>query len=243
MDFDAFSLVVDLPLPNTFGETDKYRLFECSLPFPRIDVNTFCVWVKMAHTDCGEEGYVTLKSLRSHFKSPAWKDLEDENSDFAKFLLSSAFKNDEKGLASDQICISALILFAVLNCQGKLSDKCEHFFNEIQEGGTATHKHVSAGDKDIAPVIEKLCGLASFELFQCQSQVGEIYTASECDSLKEKVEDLREDQYLEDVFGPASRLETEEWVQAMCTKADWIFDSKQLRKRLLELAEIEPRHN
>jgi len=90
--------VVDLPLPNTFGETDKYRLFECSSPFPRIDVNTFCVWVKMAHTDCGEEGYVTLKSLRSRFKSPAWKDLEDENSDFAKFLLSSAFKNDEKVL-------------------------------------------------------------------------------------------------------------------------------------------------
>ena len=59
----------------------------------------------MAHADCGSEGYVTLKSLRAHFKSAAWKDLEDENSDFAKFLLSSAFKNDQKGLTSDQICI------------------------------------------------------------------------------------------------------------------------------------------
>ena len=164
-----FRIVVDLPVPTTFGESDKYRLFEASLPFPRIEINTFCVWVKMAHTDCGEEGYVTLESLRAHFKSPAWKDLEDENSVFAKFLLSSAFKNDAKGLAPDQICLQALILCAVLNCQGKLSDKCEHFFNEIQEGGTAAHAQVSAGDKDIAPVFEKLCGLASFELFQCQN--------------------------------------------------------------------------
>ena len=122
--------------------------------------------MKMAHADDGVEGFVTLQSLRAHFKSPAWKDLEDENSPLAKFLLSSAFKNDAKGLAPDQICTVALVLFAVLHCQGKLSDKCEHFFNEIQEGGTAAHKQVSAGDKDIAPVFEKLCGLASFELFQ-----------------------------------------------------------------------------
>jgi hypothetical protein len=97
--------VVDLPVPTTFGESDKYRLFEASLPFPRIEINTFCVWVKMAHADCGEEGHVTLESLRAHFKSPAWKDLEDENSALAKFLLSSAFKNDAKGLAPDQICL------------------------------------------------------------------------------------------------------------------------------------------
>ena len=56
------------------------------------------------------------------------------------------------------------------------------------------------------------------------------------------VETLREDQYLEDVYGPASRLETEDWVKAMCKQAKWVFDSAELRQRLLALAEIEHRH-
>ena len=181
--------------------------------------------------------------MRNHFKTPAWADLENENSVLAKLLLSSAFKNDSKGLSPDQICTQALVLFAILNCQGKTADKTEHFFNEIQEGGTAVHKQVSAGDKDMEPVFEKICGLASFELFQFPNSFADgLYSAEECDNIKDIVPTLLEDQFLEAVFGPASRLETEEWVKKMVKDAKWVFDSDELRKRLIELAELDVRY-
>ena len=71
---------------------------------------------------------------------------------------------------------------------------------------------MSANDKDLAPVFDKLCGLACFELFKCQGAVGQIYTDDECSSLQEQVETLREDQYLEDMYGTLGRLESEEWM-------------------------------
>ena len=61
--------------------------------------------------------------------------------------------------------------------------------------------------------------------------------------MKELVEDLREDQYLEDVFGQMSYLETEEWMSMMVTEGKWIFNSAHVRKRLLKLADIELRHD
>ena len=58
-----------------------------------------------------------------------------------------------------------MTLFALLNCPGKIADKAEHLYNELQEGGLAEHAEISATDKDVNPVFEKLCGLASFDLF------------------------------------------------------------------------------
>ena len=72
-----------------------------STPFARTNVNQFLVLLKMANTDSGEGGFVTLTTLRAHLKTPAWEDLEDEGSTLSKFLLSPAFKAD--GLAADQI--------------------------------------------------------------------------------------------------------------------------------------------
>ena len=87
--------------PRTLGESDKYRVFELSTPFARINVNQFLVLMKMAANDAGDEGFVTLTTLRTHLKTPAWQPLEDEGSTISRFLLSPAFKAD--GLAADQI--------------------------------------------------------------------------------------------------------------------------------------------
>ena len=57
------------------------------------------------------------------------------------------------------------------------------------------------------------------------------------------IEDLREDQYLEDVFGLHSYLETEAWIERMVNDGKWIFDSSQIRKRMLALADITLRHD
>ena len=135
-----------------------------------------------------------------------------------------------------------MTLFALLNCPGKIADKAEHLYNELQEGGLGEHAQISATDKDIEPVFEKLCGLASFELFAFPNAAGQIYDDAECEQLREQVELVREDQYLEDVYGASSRLKSEEWLAKMGKEARWVFDSKELRKRLLEAASVEAKH-
>ena len=93
----------DLPAPSLSGVKDKYRRFELSLPFARIKINHFMVLLNLAKAECGEdEDAVTLAVLRTHFKTPAWKELEDESSTLSRFLLSAAFKKD--GLPEEKIC-------------------------------------------------------------------------------------------------------------------------------------------
>ena len=53
---------------------------------------------------------------------------------------------------------------------------------------------------------------------------------------------MREDQFLEDVFGINSRLPINEWLEAVKEKAYYIFDTASIRERVLKAAEIEPRH-
>ena len=60
--------------------------------------------------------------------------------------------------------------------------------------------------------------------------------------MKEAVEVVREDQYLEDVFGDKAALDKNVWLDKMNTIATWVFDSSKIRDRLLEAAEIEVKH-
>ena len=91
---DLKLIVEDLPIPSTMGISDRYRLFELNTPFARIRTNTFMTLLKKADSDCGDKGFVTLESLRSHLITDAWKDLDNEESSISKFLLSSTFKKE-----------------------------------------------------------------------------------------------------------------------------------------------------
>jgi hypothetical protein len=50
---------------------------------------------------------------------------------------------------------------------------------------------------------------------------------------------VREDQFLEDIFGVQARLENKEWMTKLTKDAKWIFDSSDVRKRLHNLAGID----
>ena len=118
------------------------------------------VLLKMAQADCGDAESVTLAALRARLETPAWRTLEDEESTLSKFLLSAAFKDE--GQAQDQVSVQSLKIFALLNCPGKIPDKAEHLYNMLQDGGLEAHAQISANDKDLVPVFEKICGLACF---------------------------------------------------------------------------------
>lgn len=77
----------------------------------------------------------------------------------------------------------------------------------VSEGGKYTQ--IAAEDKDLPPLFEKLCKFAtrgSFDLADLIGEVKPIYTDEEIDQLIEKHDDLREDHYLDAIFGMYSRL-------------------------------------
>lgn len=48
--------------------------------------------------------------------------------------------------------------------------------------------------------------------------------------------------YLDDVFGTNSRLEYAAWVKESTTKAVYMFNTKALRSKLLERANLEAKY-
>lgn len=61
-----------------------------------------------------------------------------------------------------------MICLGLLLCASErkdFSDKAEVFYGLLQEGGITKHTFISASDKDFPPVFEKMCRLATVELF------------------------------------------------------------------------------
>ena len=73
---------------------------------------------------------------------------------------------------------------------------------------------------------------------------GEFDTIYDDDTL-EKLEDsdvleaIKEDQWLEEVYGAASRLDNDAWLAKVSKDANWIFVAKELRRRLFEAAQVD----
>ena len=54
--------------PSLFGVRDQYRLFELSLPFAQIDVDSFFQYMALATMDSSDGNSVTLSSLRVYLR-------------------------------------------------------------------------------------------------------------------------------------------------------------------------------
>lgn len=211
--------------------------FELQLPFYRCLITRFFEKVENAEKACGNDGYVTLDALSTELTTDAWNGLSAPDSMLAKFLTSSVFN---KG-SPDKINSEYLRIFGILHCAGSKSERAVRFFNILQEGGLEVHEHITAGDKDTAPVFEKMCGLATWEIFAFTAQndfAKEYYNDGVHEQLKDQVETLREDHFIEDVYGIQSKLKSEEWLEAMEDKCAWVLNPIELRKRLLALAEV-----
>ena len=235
----------DLPAPSLMGVTDVYQRFELSLPFSRILIKSFLEKVDEAEKQCGE-GYVTIEALKAELSSPAWLPLSEPDSSLYKFLTSGVFKNEAKGHTPEQIDTDYLRIFGLLHCGGQPKDKAVALYAVLQEGGVDSHEFISAQDKDLNPVFDKICAMCCWEMFTSGAQIGgieSIYSDDDSNGLKEQVEALREDVFLEEVFGVQSRLDNAEWLDAVSKKANWVFNPVQLRKKLFELASLEDKHH
>lgn len=131
--------------------------------------------------------------------------------------------------------------YGIILCGGTPKEKAEVFYGVLQEGGLSAHTFISAADKDLPPTFEKMCLLSTVHLFEFAKE----FTGIDCpfeddyDKLREAHEDLREDRFLDEVYGQAqSKLDNEPWLKAITEKSKWIFNSKDLRKAVFEQAGV-----
>ena len=140
-------------------------------------------------------------------------------------------------------------MFALLHCISKKPlPKAKALYCLLQDGGFEQHTQISATDKDIIPVFQKICKLVTVDIFTLANQhggVSNIYNETETTKLvnEENLEILREEDWLEAVFGVQSRLDNDTWLSKVVMKeANWVYDPKQLRAKLFKQAGITSRH-
>ena len=247
----------DLAPVNFESIKNPYERFEASLPFNRIALIDMMARIEKAvDTETkkanptpaeGEEpeqvAYVTLKSLRQHLPTPAWEGLDDEQSKIGKVLMSPAFKSE--GTEAGQIHADFLKAFALLHCGGKPKDKSVALYEILQEGGLTAHTQISAGDKDLIPIFQKICEFVTKDIFELtvaiDGGVDAPYPAQDVSKVldKENIEIVREEQWLEEVYGAQSRLDNEIWLEKVTKSAKWIYIAKDMRKKLFETANVK----
>ena len=126
-----------------------------------------------------------------------------EDSKISKLLRHPALKS-EKCTKDHHVSPEYLIAFALLNCPGKPQEKAEELYNVLQEGGLAKHTFISASDKDLPPLFEKFCTLTTIDLFDLMQEISGIssgYSEVELSQIRNAHEQVREDVFLDDVFG------------------------------------------
>ena len=104
------------------------------------------------------------------------------------------------------------------------------------------HKFISAQDKDLPPIFEKLCLLSTVHLFEFARDFTGVdcpYSDDDLRKLKDAHEGVREDKFLDEVYGNQSKLDNDPWLKGVSTKSSWVFDSKQLRQRVFEVAGVQ----
>ena len=225
----------DLPAIDLSGISDRYAKFEAELPFSRTLVTLMLTKIDEAEKECGDQGFVTTEALSKQLTTAAWQPLKDPNSSLSKVLLSPQFKDSEKNQSSEQIDVVWLKVFSLMHCSGKIIDKTNAFYCILQEGGFEKHEQISAQDKDFNPVFEKIVKFATVDVFALAELTGsvspKIYSEEEEQQLvsDELVEGMREDGFLETVFGTSSRISSDAWVQKVLKEANYLFDATKLR--------------
>lgn len=238
--------MVDLSPPITMG-CNKIEAFEKSLPFYRIEIHVLFAKIAEAEEKSGIEDAVTLKSLRSVLPTSAWAPLSDSGSLLSKLLLSDAFK--ATGTPAEAIDSQALRCFALLHCVGKSIDKASALYEILQGvGGLTKHEQISAGDKDFAPSFAKILRFASVDIFELANRLGEdvpqFYSDDEKDQMvsDENLDALREDDWLEKVYGYSSSLKNDAWLEKVQGDASWITEPEEIRAKILAQASLDNLH-
>ena len=233
----------DLPAPTMEGVTDMYRRYELETVFARTAFGPFADAVNKA---AGEEEFVTFQSLSAELNTPLWMSLNEDGSDLRKLLEQPCFQSEHTDLAQQQVDKTKLIIFGLLNCVDakKPVRKARAFYDILQDGGFDAHAEIAAGDKDFKPAFKSFVEIAGKDIMEAAKATHGIdcpYTDDDFTEIDENLDDVSED-FLEDIFGPKSRVSAEDWITAVTTDAKWVFDPSSLRQRIVKKASLEIKH-
>ena len=69
----------------------------------------------------------------------------------------------------------------------------------------------------------------------------QFYSDDEKDQMVsgDNIDLLREDDWLEKVYGPSSRLENDVWLEKVQGDASWITEPEEIRAKILEQASLD----
>ena len=98
-------------------------------------------------------------------------------------ISSPYFKNKANKHMKEQIDADYLRIFGLLHCPGNIKEKALKLFCLLQEGGPQKHLVITASDKDIPIIIDKLLLFATVESLALASEFGgveQIYSQDEC---------------------------------------------------------------
>lgn len=63
------------------------------------------------------------------------------------------------------------------------------------------------------------------------------------EALKEADEAVREDMWLDQVYGVKSMLENKEWIEKVSNEGSWALNARGLRRHVMEAAGVEVVHD
>ena len=123
-------------------------------------------------------------------------------------------------------------------------DRATILYGILQDGGLAAHEEISAGDKDFIPVFTKIASLVTKDIFDLTKACGETtieYSTADIKKIldEDNLETLREEHWLEDVYGAQSRLANDQWLAKVSHEGNWIFRPKEMRVRIFAQADVK----
>ena len=104
---------------------------------------------------------------------------------------------------------------------------------------------ISWADKDYIPIMNKVLGLVSIDLARLCKDIDDFEPTEDVlkrvDDITASFEQIREDIFIEFVYGNESRLQEETWKTIVASEkiADWLFNPQMLRALIFDRAGIQ----
>ena len=145
----------------------------------------------------------------------SWNDLNNEDSDFVKFLREYCSEGDD-------FSIFKLRCIGILYCDGSHHEKASELYDCMQDGDQET---IACNDKDFKPNLYQLFFLATEMVF---TQVGH---EADVEAAKENYDDIAE-EFLDSVFDAESKLKRKDWEQNVSKHQAYLFSPEEIRHKL-----------
>ena len=91
-----------------------------------------------------------------------------------------------------------------------------------------------------------MCSLVTVDLFDFMESVKEVPAAigsslpskSDRKKIESVFDTIREDMWLDEVYGPEAKLDNDVWLKTVARKGNWLFNPSELREKILKEAGV-----